>query len=109
MSLAVTPSGSLPFTVTRMFLECWAQQGLGRQHMLDFRGADAEGQRAESAMGGGVAVAADDGGARQGPALFRPDDMHDALADIVHREIFDAEILGVLFQGLDLQRGFPAR
>ena len=81
-------------------------QGLGRQHMLDFGGADAEGQRAERAMGGGVAVAADDGGAGQGPALFRPDDVHDALADIVHGEIFDAEIAGVLLQGLDLRAAF---
>ena len=57
-------------------------------------------------MGGGVAVAADNGGAGQGPALFRADDVHDAGADIVHRKIFDAEILGVLRQGGDLFAAF---
>jgi hypothetical protein len=49
--------------------------------MLDLRGADAEGQRAEGAVGRGVAVAADDGHAGQGEALLRADDVDDALAD----------------------------
>jgi hypothetical protein len=47
--------------------------------VLDLGRADAEGQRAEGAMRRGVAVAADDGHARQGEALLRPDDVHDAL------------------------------
>ena len=76
------------------------EQGLRRQHMLDLAGADAEGKRAERAMGGGVAVAAHDGRAGQGPALFRADDVYDALADIVHRQIFDAELARV---GLELR------
>jgi hypothetical protein len=46
------------------------------------------------------------GGAGQGPALFRADDVHDALTNIVHREILDAEFAGVLFQGLDLLARF---
>ena len=50
--------------------------------MFDFRRADAEGQRAERAMRRSVAVAADDGGARLGEALLRPDDVDDALADV---------------------------
>ena len=77
-------------------------QGLGRQHMFDLGGADAEGQRAEGAMRRGMRIAADDRRAGQGEALLGPDDMHDALADIVHAEIIDAEIGRVLFQGLDL-------
>src|SRR5579883_2382350 len=36
-------------------------QALRGQHMLDFAGADAEGQRAKGAVRGSVAVAADDG------------------------------------------------
>ena len=74
--------------------------------MLDIRSADAERQGAERAMGGGVAVAADNGGAGQGPALFRADDVDDAGTDIIHGEIFDAEILGVLRQGRDLFAAF---
>ena len=73
--------------------------------MLHFRSADAEGQRAERAMGGGVAVAADDGGAGQGPALLRADDMDDALARIVHGEIFDAEILARSWPAFPPARG----
>lgn len=53
-------------------------------------------QRAERAMRRGVAVAADDGGARQRKALLGADDVHDALALVVLVVIFDAEFLGVL-------------
>ncbi len=60
------------------------------------------GQRAESAVGGGMAVAADDGHAGQGPALFGADDMHDALTHVRHRIVVDAEILGVLVERFDL-------
>jgi hypothetical protein len=51
--------------------------------MLDLGRADAMRQRAEGAMRRGVAVAADDGHAGQGPALFGADDVHDALAHVV--------------------------
>jgi hypothetical protein len=74
--------------------------------VLDFRRADAMRQRAEGAVRRGVAVAADDRHARQGEALFRSDDVDDALADIVLRIIFDAEIGGVDGQLLDLDAAF---
>ena len=64
------------------------------------------GQRAESAVRRGVAVAADDGHAGQGKALLGADDVDDALADVVLGIIFDAEILGVLGQRLDLDAAF---
>ena len=47
--------------------------------MPDLAGADAEGQRAECAVGAGVAVAADDGHARLGDAHLRPHHVDDAL------------------------------
>jgi len=74
------------------------EQCLRRQHMLDLACADAEGERGKRAMRGRVAVAADDGRARQRPTLFRPHDVHDALADIVHRQILDAEFARVGFE-----------
>ena len=77
-------------------------QRLRRQHVLDFRGADAVGERAEGAVRGGVAVAAHDGGAGQGEALLGADDVDDALALVEFVEILDAEILGVLRQRRDL-------
>ena len=102
MSLAVTPgrrrAGDLDLHVLGLALD----QRLGGQHMLDLGRADAMRQRAEGAMRGGVAVAADHGHARQGPALFGADDVDDALADVGHRVVVDAEILGVLVQRLDL-------
>ncbi len=64
--------------------------------MLDLGGADAMRQRAERAVGGGVAVAADDGGAGQRKALLGADDVHDALTPVEFVEILDAEFLRVL-------------
>ena len=81
-------------------------QRLRRQHVLDFRGADAVGERAEGAVRGGVAVAAHDGGAGQREALLRPDDVDDALALVELVEILDAEILGVLRHDGDLLGAF---
>ncbi len=72
--------------------------------MLHFRRADAVGERAESAVGGGVAVAANQRGARQGEALLRPDDVDDALALVELVEIFEPEELGILRQVGDLRR-----
>ena len=81
-------------------------QRLGRQHMLHFGGADAMRQRAEGAMGRGMAVAANDGRAGQGEALLGPDDMHDALAEIMFVVIFDAEFARVFGKLLDLGAAF---
>ena len=61
------------------------------------------GQRAERAVRGGVAVAADDRRARQREALLRPDDVDDALTLVEFIVIFDAELAGVLRHLLDLQ------
>ena len=73
--------------------------------MLDFGRADAEGECAEGAVGAGVAVAADDGGAGEREALLGADDMDDALAQVVHREILDAEFGAVGGEGGDLDAG----
>jgi hypothetical protein len=81
-------------------------QRLGGQNVLDFGGADAVGQRAEGSVRGGVAVAAHDGGAGQREALFRPDDVHDALTLVGFGEVLDAEVGRVLCQCLDLDAAF---
>src|SRR5450631_242341 len=77
-------------------------QRLRRQHVLDFRGADAVGERAEGAVRRRVAVAAYEGDAGQREALLRADDVDDALALVELVEIFDAEVLGVLRHDRDL-------
>ena len=59
-------------------------------------------ERAKRAMCRRVAVAAHDGGAGQRKALLRTDDVDDALPAVELVEILDAEVLGVLGQGLDL-------
>ena len=74
--------------------------------MLDLRGADAVRQRAERAVRRGVAVAAHDRGARQGEALLRADDVHDALARVALVEILDAEVARVLRHHADLLGAF---
>src|SRR5215475_4688358 len=74
--------------------------------MLRLRGADAECERAEGAVGRRVTVAADDGQTGLSHALLRPDDVDDALADVRHREVLDAEVAAVLRQRLDLDARF---
>jgi hypothetical protein len=73
------------------------------QHVFDFGGADAEGQRTERAMRRSVRIAAHHGHAGQGQALFGADDVDDALADVVHFEFGDAELGTVGVEGFDLQ------
>ncbi len=87
-------------------LRRFLQECLRRQHVFHFRRADAEGERAERAMGGGVAVATDDGQARQGNSLLRTNHMHDALTGIADRDVGYREGGGVGLQRGDLQRAF---
>jgi len=75
------------------------------ENVLDFAGADAEGERAERAVRGGVAVSADNGLARLCDAEFRADDVHDALIFAVHVEQADASFAAILFEGFKLQLG----
>src|SRR5260370_10020034 len=71
--------------------------------MLDFAGADAEGQRTESAVRGSVAIAADDGETGLRDAEFRADDVHDALIAAEHVEEAHTVLLAIARQGFELQ------
>ncbi len=77
--------------------------------MLDLGGADAVRQRAERAVGRGVAVAAHDRGAGQGKALLGADDVDDALPLVERVVILDAEISSVLRHDADLLGGLGVR
>ena len=105
MSFAVQPRGSCPSTSDQHVLALLLQERLRGQHVLDFRRADAVRQRAERAVRGRVRVAADDRHARQRSALLRPDDVHDALTQIVHLELRDAVGVAVRIERVDLQLG----
>ena len=91
-------AGDLDLHVLALALD----QRLGGKHVLNLRCADAMRQRAESAVGRGVAVATDDCHAGQGPALFGADDMHDALAHVRDGVVMHAELTRVLIQRRDL-------
>ena len=80
-------------------------QRLGGQHVLDLGGADAEGDRAERAVGGGVAVTAHDRHAGLGQTELGADDVHDALVDVAEGVQAHTELLGVPAQRLDLRAG----
>ena len=103
MSLAVTPARQLALDGDAEGLGLRLRQRLRGQHVLHFAGADAEGQRAECAVGRGVRVAADDGHARLGDAELGADDVHDALVGRVHVVELDAELGAVLAQRGDLR------
>ena len=77
-------------------------QALGREHVLDLRGADPEGERAEGAVGRGVAVAADDRQPGLGEPELGADHVHDPLAVGAERVERDPELLAVSLQRLDL-------
>ena len=103
--MAVTPASSRPSTRSSQRLGLVLQQRLRGQHVFDFAGADAEGQRPERAVRGGVAVAADDRHARLREAQLGPDDVDDPLLAIVEIVHADAELAAVRPQGVDLLLG----
>ena len=74
------------------------QQALGREHVTDLRGADAEGERTEGTVGAGVAVAADDRASGLGEPELGADDVHDATPVVAHAEQLDAELATVVFE-----------
>jgi hypothetical protein len=53
-------------------------------------------------MGAGMRVSANHSHARQCSTLLRADDVHNALAQIVHSELGDTEFIAVLIQRLYL-------
>ena len=79
-------------------------QRLRRQHMLDFAGADTEGQSTQSAVGCRMAVTTDQGRTRQGKALLRSDNMDNALIDVAGTDIFDSKGRRIGFQCFQLGR-----
>ena len=105
MSFAVTPFGRLPRHVDLHRLRLELRKALRGEHVLHFAGADAEGERAERAVRGRVAVAADDRESRLRDAEFRADDVHDALVAAVHIEQIDAELFAVARERLELAGG----
>src|SRR6266404_1758400 len=78
-------------------------QALRGENVLDLAGADAEGERAERAVRGCVAIAADDGLPGLRDAQLRPDDVHDALLLAVHVKEADAGFAAIFLERLELQ------
>ena len=97
-SLAETPGREPPVHADLVVPRAVLEQALGGEHVLDLARADAEGQRAEGPVGGGVAVAADDGHARLGEPLLRPHHVDDALRRAAPAEERDLELAAVLLE-----------
>ena len=95
MSFAVTPGCESPVDADLVGLRGALEEALGREDHLHLARADAEGERAERAVGGGVRVAADDRHARLRQAELGTDDMDDALAVRAERVERDPELLAV--------------
>ncbi len=74
--------------------------------MLNLRCADPMRKRPKSPMGRGMAVATNHGHAWQCPALFRANNMHNALTHIRNGVIVYPEILGVFIKCLNLNAAF---
>ena len=89
MSLAVTPGRQRAFDGDAEGLGLVLRECLGGEDVLDFAGADAEGEasapKAPVAEVRGVGVAADDGHTGLGEAEFGADDVDDALIQTIGR------------------------
>src|SRR6202046_298744 len=70
--------------------------------MFDFAGPDSKRQRAECAVRGSMAVAANDGLPWLRDAKLRPDDVHNALILAVHVEKMHAVLLAIARQRFEL-------
>ena len=80
-------------------------KGLGCQHVFHLGSADADGESAEGAVGGGVAVAADDGLAGLGVAQVGADYVDDALQWAEAVVEGNAELFAVAGEGVKLGAG----
>ncbi len=80
-------------------------KALRGENVLDFAGADAEGESAEGSVSGSVAIAADDGEAGLSDAEFGADDVDDALIFGVHVEEADSAFEAILCEGFELRGG----
>ena len=86
-------------------LQCFGfrlQQRLSRHDVLDFARADAECERAESAVGRRVAIAADDCHAGLCVALLGADNVDNPLPRVVNIVQRDAELFTVVAKRIDL-------
>ena len=74
-------------------------EGGRRKDVLDFGGADAEGERSEGAVRRRVRVAAHAGHSRDCEALLGPNRVHDALPLVGHPKVAEVELLHVALDG----------
>src|SRR5688500_3619202 len=96
--LRINADTERPFDVDPAYFEFIHRQRLRRQHVAHLAGADAEGERAESAVGARMTIAASERHARLGQPELWTDNMHDALVDAVQTEKLHPELLDVSLQ-----------
>mmetsp|Transcript_19895 Transcript_19895/g.41290 ORF Transcript_19895/g.41290 Transcript_19895/m.41290 type:complete len:515 (-) Transcript_19895:121-1665(-) len=101
--LAPHPLGQLAVDPDQHVPGLRLRQRLRGQDVLHLRRPDPERQRPERPVRGRVAVPAHRRAAREGEALLRPDDVHDALSLVLHAEVGEAEVADVLLQLQDLR------
>ena len=94
-SFTYTPRASEALHADLAQLRLRHREALCGEDVAHLRGADAEGDGADGAVGGGVAVAARDGHARLGEAELGADDVDDALLARRHVEELQVEVLHV--------------
>src|SRR5690606_13862099 len=94
-----------PFNIDPHLLRSGLEKALRCKHHLHFAGAYSKGNCSKSSVGGGVAVATDNGHSRKGESLLWSCDVHDAVSRITHPVIPDTCSTAVLLQCLNLQPG----
>ena len=109
MSFADTPVGKVPFNSHFIGLWFLLKETLRGKDMFDFGCADAERQRAEGSMRGGVTITTDNGHARLRSSKFRTNDMNDAAVWTIHAVERDPEFGGIGFHLPDLRRSHCIR
>ena len=93
--LGVDPGGEFAIDLDATDFRLLQRHGLRGEDVADLAGANAEGDGSEGAVRRGVRVAAGDGRARLGDALFGADNVHDALLAAGHIKKLDPGLVTI--------------
>ena len=103
--LGADSGGDLAVDLNSHILASLCDQGLSGKNVLNLARTNAESQSSEGAVGGGVAVTADNCGTWQSESLLRTDNVNNSLTLVTKAKVCDAEVLDIVLEGHALESG----